>query len=187
MPTTTEEDKTVEAATDFLEKTRKEIPAAAREKKQWLEIIKKLQAALSHGEPRVAMRRETRVATQGQVRVDGASTTSNNPTCPRTLKTKPKIHQRKTRRNTPVTEHMATEPAQHGEGLRQTQICMCSDNAEPGDSPRQPQIIDKGSARVEPVPARMATKPRRSSRIKEGPQAPLTVRDERAKTRTINR
>ena len=34
MPTITEEDKTVEAATELLESMRKEIPAAAREKKQ---------------------------------------------------------------------------------------------------------------------------------------------------------
>ena len=166
---------------------RKEIPAAAREKKQWLKIIKKLQAALSHGEPRVAMRGETRVATQGQARVDGTSTTSSSPTYPRTLKTKPRIHQRKTRRNTPVTEHTATEPTRHGEGLRQTQIYMRSDKAEPGDSPSQPQIIHKGSARAEPVPARTATKPRRSSRTKAGSQTPLTTREKQAKTRTINR
>ena len=133
------------------------------------------------------MRGETRVATQGQARVDGTSTTSSSPTCPRTLKTKRRIHQRKTRRNTPVTEHTASEPAQHGEGLKQTEIYMRSDKAEPGDSPRQPKVIDKGSARAEPVPVRMTTKPRWSSRIKAGPQAPLTARDKRAKTRTINR
>ena len=33
MPVITEEDRTVEAATELLEKTRKEIPAAAKEKK----------------------------------------------------------------------------------------------------------------------------------------------------------
>ena len=41
MPTIKEEDKTAEAATELLEKMRKEIPAAPREKKQWLKIIKK--------------------------------------------------------------------------------------------------------------------------------------------------
>ena len=111
MPTITEEDRTVEAATELLEKMGKEILAAAQEKKQWLKIIKKLQAALSRGEPSVAMRGETRVATQGQARVDGTSTTSSSPTCSRTLKTKPRIHQCKIRRNTLVTEHTATEPA----------------------------------------------------------------------------
>ena len=41
------------------------------------------------------------------------------------------------KRNTPVTEHTATELGQHGEGLRQTQKNnMHSDKAEPGDSPR---------------------------------------------------
>ena len=53
------------------------------------------------------------------------------------VQTKPRIHQRKTRRNTTVTEHTATEPAQHGEGLRQTQIYMRSDQAELGDSSGQ--------------------------------------------------
>merc|ERR1711966_344399 len=151
-----------------------EIPPAAKEKKQWLKTIKKLQATLSHGEPKVGMRGESRVATQGQARVDGGSTTSSSPTCPRTLRTTPRAHQRKTRRNTPVTQHVAIEPAQHGEGLRQTQIYMRSDKAEPGDS-----------LTAEPVPARTATEPQRSSRIR--PQAPLTARDKRAKTRTVNR
>ena len=130
MPTITDEDKTIEAATELLESMRKEIPAAAREKKQWLKIIRKLQAALSHGEPRVATQGQVRVATQGQARVDGASTTPRSPTCPRTLQTKPRIHQRKTRRNMPETEHTAMEPAHHGEGLRQTQIYMRSDKVE---------------------------------------------------------
>ena len=115
------------------------------------------------------------MATQGQARMDSVSTTSSSPTCPWTLRTTPIIHQRKTRRNTPVTQHAATEPAQHGEGLRQTQIYMRRDKAEPGDS-----------LRAEPVPARTATKPRRSPRIKAGPQAPLTARDKQTKTRTIN-
>ena len=154
-----------------------------------LKIDRKLQAALSQGEPRVVTRGEPGVTMQGQARVDGASTMSSSPTCPWTLKTKPRIHQRKSRLNTPVTEHTATEPAHHGEGLRQMQIYTCSDKAEPGagDSPGQPQIIDKGGARAEPVPDRTATKPRRSSRIKAGPRAPLTARDKRAKTGTINR
>jgi len=176
MPVISEEDRTVSAATELLEKMKKEIPPAAKEKKQWLKIIKKLQATLSHGEPRVAMRGESRVATQGQARVDGDSTTSSSPTCPRTLRTTPRTHQRKTRRNTPVTQHVAIEPAQHGEGLRQTQIYMRSDKAEPGDS-----------LRAEPVPARTATEPRRSSRINTRPQAPLTARDKRARTRTVNK
>ena len=133
------------------------------------------------------MRGQTRVATQGQARVDGRSTSSSSPTCPRTLRTQARTHQRKTRRNTPVTDHTATEPAQQGEDLRQTQIYMRSDRVEPGDSPRQPQIIDKGSARAEPVPARTAIKPRRSPRIRAGPQAPLTARDKRAKARTVNK
>ena len=64
---------------------------------------------------------------------------------------------------------------------------MCSNKAEPGDSPRQPQFIDKGSVRAEPFPARTATEPRRSSRIKTRPQAPLTGRDKRARSRTINK
>ena len=160
---------------------KKEIPDLAREKKQWLKTIKKLQAALSHGEPRVVTQGEPRVATHGQMRVDGTSTASSIPTCPWTLRTKPRIYQYKIRRNTPVTEHTATEPAQYGEGLRQTQIYMRSDKAEPGGSPRHPQIIDKRSARVEPVPARTATNPRRSPRIKTGAQAPHTARDKRAK------
>ena len=48
-------------------------------------------------------------------------------------------------------------------------------------------MIDKGSARAKSVPARTATKPQRSPRIKAGPQVPLTARDRRAKTRTINK
>ena len=64
---------------------------------------------------------------------------------------------------------------------------MRSDMAEPGDSPRQSRIIDKRSARTEPVPARTATKPRRSSSIKTGPKALLTARDKQAKTQTINK
>ena len=64
---------------------------------------------------------------------------------------------------------------------------MRSDKAEPGDNPRQPQIINKGSVRAGSVPARTAKNPRQSSRIKTRPQATLTARDERAKTRTINK
>ena len=64
---------------------------------------------------------------------------------------------------------------------------MRSDKTEPGDSPRQPQFIDKRSSRAKPVPARTVTKPQRSPRIKAGPQAPLAARDKQAKTRTINR
>ena len=86
-----------------------------------------------------------------------------------------------------MTEHTATEPAQHGEDPRQTQIYMRSDRVEPGDSPGQAQVIDKGTTRAEPVPARTATTPRRSTRIKTGPSKPPTARDMRAKTRTINK
>merc|ERR1711966_578340 len=50
MPVISEEDRTVSAATELLEKMRKEIPPAAKEKKQWLKTIKKLQATLSHQE-----------------------------------------------------------------------------------------------------------------------------------------
>ena len=69
----------------------------------------------------------------------------------------------------------------------QTQIYMSGNKAEPRDGPRQPQIIDKGSPRAKPVPSCTATKPRRSSRTKAGPQAPLTTRDRQATTRTMNR
>ena len=64
---------------------------------------------------------------------------------------------------------------------------MRSDKAEPEDSPRQPLIIDKGSARAEPDPAHTAMKPRRSPKTKAGPQIPLMARDKQAKTRTINK
>ena len=86
-----------------------------------------------------------------------------------------------------MTDHTEAEPAQQGEDLRQTQIYMRSDRVKPGDSPRQPQIIDKGSARVEPVPARTVIKPSLSPRIQAGPQAPLTARDKRAMAKINNK
>ena len=94
-----EEDRTVEAAADFLESMKKEIPKSAKGEKQWFSTIKKLEATISHGEPRVTMQGSLRVTTPGQTRVDGTVTTSNSPACPRTLRAQPRIHQRKTRRN----------------------------------------------------------------------------------------
>ena len=169
----------------MLAKTKKEIPTSVKGEQQWLKIIKRLGAVLSHGESRVPSHRPPRVATHGQTRVDGTATTSSSPTCPRILWTRPRTHQRQTRRNTPVTEHTATEPTRNGEGPRQTQkINMGSDKAEPGNNPRQTQKINMGSARAKPVPIRAATKPRRSTRL---PASPSTARGERAKQRTVNR
>ena len=171
------------------ERIKKEVPESVQGKQQRLQIIK-LRATLSHGEPRLVLEGPPIVATHGQTRVDGAATMSSSLTCPQTLQTQPRVHQRKTRRNTPVTGHTAREPTQHGEGLRQAQVNnIRSDKAEPDDNPRQRQThkINKGSARAKPVPARTATKPRRSTRTRTGPPQPPTARDERARTQNINK
>ena len=110
MPTISEEDRTIEAAADLLAKMKKEIPTSVKGKQQWLQIIKRLGAALSHGEPRVPLQGPPRVATHGATRLNGTATTSSSPTCPRMLRTQPRSPHRKTRRNTLVTEHTATEP-----------------------------------------------------------------------------
>ena len=167
MPTISEADRTVEAAASLLKEMKKEIPKQARGKMQWLKIIKKLQAALSNGESRVATQRPQRVATQGQTRVDGGVSTSTSPTCPRTLRNIKRVHQRKTRNNTPVNEATSTEPTPNGE------------------SPRQTQKINKGSSTAEPKGT--APQPRRSQRLATAPPPPLTARDARARTRTVNR
>ena len=164
MPAISEGDKTVEAAADLLKKMKMELPPSVKGKLQWLEIIKKLRTTLSNGEQRVATQGPPRVAEQGRPRVTGEVTTSTSPTCPRILRTKPRIHQRQTRRNTPVTEITATDPPPNGEGLRQTQNTnMGSARAEPGDSPEQTQNNNKRKARAEPVPEETATKSRRAS------------------------
>ena len=147
MPTILEEDKTVEAAAPcLLEIIKKGIHKATKSKKQWLSIIKKLQAAISHGEPRVAMQGPPRVATPGHTRVDGAATTSSSPTCLQMLRVQPRIHQSKTRCNTPVMEHMTTELAWHGEGLRQTQKITCAMIRPSQETARgSPKLLTRGA------------------------------------------
>ena len=108
-----------------------------------------------------------RVARQGQTRVDGEATTSTSSTCPRIISNKPRIHQQPTRRNTSVTKHTATEPPPTGE------------------SPRQTQNINKGSARAKPKG--MATQPGRSRRLAAGPTSSPTLQDTRTRKGTGNK
>ena len=101
MPTISEEDRTLEVIADLLKQMKVELPPSVKGKKQWLQIIKKLRTTLSNGEPSVATQGPLRMVTQGQTRVDGKVTTSTSPTCPRILRTKPRIHQQTTRRKSP--------------------------------------------------------------------------------------
>ena len=95
--------------------------------------------------------RQEHVIKQPHMPADTQSTSKNPPTQDKTQHARDRSHGDRT--------------CAQGEDQRQTQIYMRSDRVERGDSPRQPQIIDKGSARAKPVPTRTAIKPRRSPRI----------------------
>ena len=87
---------------------------------------------------------DPRTTKDGQARTREGGRTSSNPTCPRTLWAQLRIHQHKTTRNTPVMEHTAKEPAQHGKGLRNTQKTHAAIMSSQEIARGSPKILTRG-------------------------------------------
>ena len=110
MPTVSEQDKTIVAASDLLEMYEHIPPPSAKLKQKHIAILKELNTILSNngkrvvntGEPRVDGTQPPRVVAAAPPRVRSGMSTSNSPTCPRNLRTTPRVHQRLTRSNTPM-------------------------------------------------------------------------------------
>ena len=106
------------SATELLEQHKKFTPPSASKKMKHIQIIKQLQEILSKNpqqriekaqEPRVDDTPPQRVNTATPQRVDTSMTSSGSQTDPRILRKTPCIHQRHTRRNTPMPTIMKVE------------------------------------------------------------------------------
>jgi len=103
MPTISEEDGTVLAAEELVKAlSNKALKLNTEDTLRHAKVLQKLTAIIANKPPQ-------RVAMQTPQRVDGPST-SNDTTAPRIVRTAKRIHQRKTRSNTPMPALPGEEP-----------------------------------------------------------------------------
>ena len=104
VPTLSEADRTIIAATDLIENMRSMVPTSAEMKCRHAKAIEQLTEILEN-------RQEPRVGTSQPPRVVGEATTSIDATSPKVIKKTPLVHQRQTRRNTPMPTIMEGDEA----------------------------------------------------------------------------
>ena len=95
VTTLSKDDRTIIAAADLIEHMRSMVPTSAELKCRHAKAINQLSTILEN-------RQEPRVGTSQPPRVVGEATTSINATSSRVVRATPRIHQRQTRRNTPM-------------------------------------------------------------------------------------
>ena len=97
VPSISEGDRTIEAAAELLELFKGIVPNKTLQKVKHCEAVKKLTSVLSeYNTPQRAITQQQRPQ-----RVAVQPTDSSLPTSRETIQTTPRIHQRRTRRNTP--------------------------------------------------------------------------------------
>ena len=110
MPTISEGELTIQAATELLRELKASAPETVAQKVRHIKILRNLDNILKNREPpRVNDHGPPRVETRGEPRV-GATGTTADPTHPAKLRTAKRVHQRKTRNNMPIS---ATHDVQH--------------------------------------------------------------------------
>ena len=131
IPTISEGDRTVIAATEVLDLFKAIVPRGAREKVKHCESIKKLTSVLS--EYQTPLRENTQEEQRPQ-RVDASPTASHMPTSLEAIITAPRIHQRRTRRNIPLAP--VPEEVQHLPAPAQV--------VQPAQTPQEPTPTAEG-------------------------------------------
>ena len=102
MPTISEADQTIVAATELLETMRATIPTQAANKAKHVNVLQKLTSIITNGPaPRVGRVPAPRVTKAASASVDKLS--------PKVVKAPTYVHQRKTRNNTPMPTIMEEE------------------------------------------------------------------------------
>jgi hypothetical protein len=110
LPSVSEHNTTVSAATDLLTSFRQFFPTTAADKQKHINTIQKLTAILCNNpQQREEITGPPRVAVVSPPRVARIITSSHIPMCLHTLQTTPRIHLHQTQRNTPMPEVMKVE------------------------------------------------------------------------------
>jgi len=102
VPTISEADRTIMAATELLDRIRTQIPTQAETKRQHLSVIEKLIAILGNAPP-------PRVNGHPAPRMSRGATASTDKTSPRVVNQTKYVHQRRTRSNNPMPTIMKEE------------------------------------------------------------------------------
>ena len=162
IPTISEGDLTIAAAADLMRELRATIPTTTQQKVRHAEALRDLTNILNNGRaPRVDQQGPPRVKTQSAPRVVTGGSTAD-PTNPATLRTTKRVHQRKTRNNTPIS---ATHDVPHSPPTTRAR-------AKPA-APSPPRRTRSSTATRKPTTAEQPDKP---SQKAERPKRKRTTR-----------
>ena len=152
VPTVSEHDNSIVAATDLLQSFRQVVPITAENKRKHITAIRRLTAVIGNhpaqetqGAPRMSETPTTTMEPRQPPRVDGITQHSHHLLDPDTIHTTPMIHQRRPRQNVPMPVIMeATVPPREVPTQRLQTPIHAGNMREPLHRAPQPKILHTG-------------------------------------------